>query len=63
MNVRRIIRQAIKACITDTDIENAITNIVTEELDIEELLSNSDTLRGLVTEEAEEAIKEELEAY
>lgn len=60
MNFKAIAKQAIRACITESDIKEAIYRIVSEHLDLEDALAESETLQDIVYDVMEEAIEEEV---
>lgn len=46
-NISKMVEDAVMDCITDSDIEQAVSNIV-ENMDIVELLSDNETLKDFV---------------
>lgn len=60
MNIKAIAKQAIRACITESDIKEAIYIIVSDHLDLEAALAESETLQDIVYDALEEAVEEEI---
>lgn len=57
MNINRIISDAIRDMITESDIKEAVYAILSEEVDFEDVLKESDTLKDRVYNCMEEAIE------